>query len=149
MQPQYYNNDELMHYGVIGMKWGVRRASKQLSSATTKEAKSKAKASLDKHYEKASKKLNRHVKKAEKHLAKAQKQSIKADNRWFNRDAYRELAAKQSRKASRQMYKAQKWVKQMDKAFANSPIKVSKEQQEIGRRYADMLSTRALNASYR
>ena len=30
------NNDELMHYGVIGMRWGIRRARKNGSSYTYK-----------------------------------------------------------------------------------------------------------------
>lgn len=35
------NPDELQHYGVLGMTCGVRRASKSLSNATTKEKKAK------------------------------------------------------------------------------------------------------------
>lgn len=32
---EYYNNDYLMHYGVKGMKWGVRRSKEQLGYRST------------------------------------------------------------------------------------------------------------------
>lgn len=47
------SDDELMHYGVKGMKWGVRRATKNLSRATTDAQRSKAVDSLYKHRAKA------------------------------------------------------------------------------------------------
>lgn len=53
-----YQNDYLQHYGVMGMRWGIRRAEKVLSSSkSSAEKKQKAIASLNKHREKATKKV--------------------------------------------------------------------------------------------
>ena len=64
----YINNDELMHYGVLGMKWGVRRSERQLARAKSKVEKLKAK-------KKEADKLDRAKKKLSK--AKAEEQSLK------------------------------------------------------------------------
>ena len=84
-------SDELMHYGVKGMRWGVRRASRQLSRATTSEARDKAIAKLQKHKTKGSAKVT-----------KLQKQRPKLDDKLrkaTTKDAYK--AAKLDKKAAK------------------------------------------------
>lgn len=53
------NNNELLHYGVKGMRWGVRRATKALSKATTDEQREKAVNRLEKHRVKAGRKIEK------------------------------------------------------------------------------------------
>lgn len=48
----YHSEKELMHYGVLGMKWGVRRNTKRLSSDDS-GTRAKAASALSKHREKA------------------------------------------------------------------------------------------------
>lgn len=78
----HMNNNELKHYGVKGMRWGVRRATKQLSKATTKEAK-----------EKAIGKLQKHKSKAQAKVAKLNKQRGKLEREYESRRISSEQAA--------------------------------------------------------
>lgn len=89
-------NEELKHYGVKGMKWGVRRASNQLSKSTSKEERDKAVARLQKHRTKATNKIakleSQHVKLQKKSDQYAMKNDIKAQK-------LKSKAAKKSKKA--------------------------------------------------
>lgn len=116
-------SDELQHYGVIGMKWGVRRAAKAYSKASTSEGKAKAKAKLEKHMEKASKKLN-------KFNAKADKKMNKAVQKRYGLFGSQAKYDKFQAKAERQMYKGDKWFKSMDKTFSKQSV-VSMNEKDI------------------
>lgn len=129
---------ELKHYGVLGMKWGVRRG-------RTAQA-----------YEKASKKLKKLQGKVEKADAKAYKKGMKADSKASSVFATQKgamkadfKAKKASRKASVQVAKAKKWLDEMDKAFKDTDVKLSEEQVNLGKSYTERLINRNTARDFR
>ena len=100
----------LQHYGVIGMKWGVRHDPQRA-------------------YDKSKKKLSRIQKKIDRNTRKANKQSMKAITKsgglFASERKYEKAlrkAAKSSRKALAQTNKASKWIQRMEKEFAKQNV---------------------------
>lgn len=131
------DSNEIKHYGVLGMKWGVHRASKKYNKATTKEGRTKASNELKKHMSNASKKLNNYDKKTTKQLNNA----IKKRYGFFgNEEKYNKAKAK----ADKTAYKGDKWYKNMNKAFSKqSVVSISENDQKIGKKFADYFSQKA------
>ena len=132
MLPKKYSS-ELYHYGVLGMKWGVRRG-----NAT-------------KAYAKASKKLTKLDKKVDKAEALARKRRGQVDAAaasFFSTKRRIDKAETRSKKASAKAAlrnrKAERWYKSMEKAFADTDISMTKEQVAMGKRYMDHMNLRAL-----
>lgn len=120
------NPDELCHYGVLGMKWGVHRASRNYKTATDDAGRQKARNSMEKHLSKASKKLNAHNTKTTKLLNKAIKKRYGV---FGSNEKYEQTKVK----AERAAYKGHKWYKQMEKTFAKqSIVSISNKDKAIG-----------------
>ena len=93
---QYQNTDELYHYGIPGMRWGIRRAQKILgSSDASVDKKKKAVQSLQKHQIKINKQISKLNKRDEKLLSNRDVQIRKSAGKMMN---YREKANKLRRK---------------------------------------------------
>ena len=105
------NDDELMHYGVLGMKWGHRKANPQLSN--TKKAYKQAKKEYSKAYNSAYGYSSRHP--VGQFVSK--KKKAESDKRWADAAtaAKKERQAKDAYKAEKAKVKAEQ--KDVDKYF--------------------------------
>ena len=121
-------NNELQHYGVLGMKWGVRRG--KTTKAYQKASKKAAK--IDKRILEQESEMNKRIAKADKKASSvlAREKSIaKAESK------AREATA-EYRKVLR---KGERWYKAMEDTFKNTDVSLSSAQVEAGKRYAQTL----------
>ena len=125
-------NDDIRHYGVIGMKWGVRRGN------------------YSRTYARSSKKLKRIEEKATKtrlKSAKLQSKALSKENRATSEKQYQKArkiqykANKLNLKSAKLQKKGQKFEQQMTKSFATVKVSdISPEHLDAGRKYAYMLA---------
>ena len=132
------SSDDLEHYGVIGMKWGVRKGHVNEAYAEGIRKKRQIDAETKSHKLAAAK----YSEKAAKYEVKSYKKrnSEKSEKLEGKSKQFKFKAAKETRKAERLAHKGDKWMKTMNETFADYDIKVIKNgniKSERGKAFID------------
>ena len=129
---QYIENGELMHYGVLGMKWGIKRNPSRAFSKSVKKANR-----LEKKIGKTEKNLQKNIYKRNKISARysgfgfASKGDVTRATSRVHRQEY--LLDKRKKKYD-------KWKQHMQKNFQNVKVSdVAPEVRSAGKDYLDLL----------
>ena len=129
-----HSDTELMHYGVKGMKWGIRRNPSKAYRKSVKKAD---------HLNTLAANLDLRAKQANARMASTLAKTyghglFRASNGTLTRVAKK--AANRNRLAANATRRAQRWEKKMRKAFKNVNVsQINPEDLEVGRNYIDML----------
>ena len=129
-----HSDSELMHYGVEGMKWGIRRNPSKAYRKSTKKAD---------HLKTLAANRDRRAKQANARMASTLAKTyghglFKPSDRKIAKVA--KEAATRNKLAANATRRAQRWEKKMRKAFKNVNVsQITPEDLEVGRNYIDML----------
>ena len=151
MDVRYISSDELMHYGIKGMKWGVRRYQDESGSLT--EA---GKSHYNKSYSNFANSLKKRETKAQKLRIKAEKMQFKSDKRFEKAYRtgseersnklmrkgykYKRLASKYNYKASKIVKRGQKYCTKKVESYKDIPVSTfNKEDLDYVKKYTDKI----------
>ena len=143
MYERYLRPDELMHYGVLGMKWGVRHDPQKASDKAYQKLEK-----IDKKIQRiaGSSRYRRNVmkfKKAEMKEAKyAYKRRANRQNKWERKlNKAKSKVYKSEYKMMKLATKGGKWVNKMNKILGPTSAKATPQQLELGKKYAQAFIT--------